>query len=234
EFPLAPRTPADVAVPHQLRAPEPARAGFTVVLGDLLRAPFAPASFDTIVTPWLIDILPERLERVAERVARLLKPNGRWINFGSVAFVSADPAEQLCAAEIGPQLAACGLPIERDRDDTLPYMRSPASRHSRTEQTYSFVARRAAEVRACQPLAALPSWALDVRQPIPQSAFLSAQALQQQVYGFVASLVDGRRSLADIAAHLVEKRLMTLDEALPAVRGFLLQLHEQGAQRRRW
>ena len=56
----------------------------------------------------------------------------------------------------------------------------------------------------------------------------------KQVYGFVAALVDGQRSTADIAAHLAEKRLMSLEEALPAVRGFLLQLHEQAAQRRRW
>ncbi len=234
EFPLAPRNADNVAIPRELRAPAPVRGGFSVLLGDVLRAPFATASFDTVVTPWLVDILPESLPQFARRVARLLKPGGRWINFGSLAFGLADPAEHLTAAEIVPLLAAHGFTFERDRDDSLPYMRSPASRHARIEQTYAFVARR--DISKAESLSnqALPEWLCDPRLPVPPSAFLAEQALKQQVYGFVAALVDGRRSTADIAAHLVEKRLMPMDEALPAVRGFLVQLHEQAARRRRW
>jgi hypothetical protein len=234
EFPLAPRSADDVALPRELRAPAAARSGFTVLLGDVLRAPFAPGSFDTVVTPWLIDILPESLPRLAERVAQLLRPGGRWINFGSLAFSLSDPAQQLTTAEIGPVLGAAGFAVERERDDPLPYMRSPASRHARMELVYSFVARRGATAPQPAPLESLPDWARDPRVPVPPSAFLAEQALRQQVYGFVAALVDGQRSTADIAAHLADKRLMSLEEALPAVRGFLLQLHEQAAQRRRW
>ena len=234
EFPLAPRTADDVAVPRELRAPAAARKGFSVLLGDLLHAPFAPGSFDTVVTPWLIDILPESLPRLAQRVAQLLRPGGRWINFGSLAFGLADPAQHLTAAEIGPLLGANGFAVERERDDPLPYMRSPASRHARMEQVYSFVARRGATAPELWPLESLSDWARDPRVPVPPSAFLAEQALKQQVYGFVAALVDGQRSTADIAAHLADKRLMSLEEALPAVRGFLLQLHEQAGQRRRW
>jgi hypothetical protein len=102
------------------------------------------------------------------------------------------------------------------------------------EQVYSFVARRGATAPELLPLESLPDWARDPRVPVPPSVFLAEQALKQQVYGFVAALIDGQRSTADIAAHLAEKRLMSLEEALPAVRGFLLQLHEQATQRRRW
>ena len=234
EFPLAPRSAADVALARELRAPRPARDGFAVLLGDVLNAPLADASFDTIVTPWLIDILPESLPRLAERVAALLRPGGRWINFGSLAFIAADPVEHLTADEIAPLVASLGFSIAGERNVCLPYMQSPASRHGRVEEVFAFVARRSSQSVEPRPLAGLPGWALDARQPVPRSAFLADQALKQQVYGFVAALVDGQRSTADIAAQLVDKRLMPMDEALPAVRNFLLQLHEHASQRRQW
>jgi hypothetical protein len=234
EFPLAPRSAVDVALTRELRAPAPARAGLAVLLGDVLQPPFAAASFDTVVTPWLIDILPVALRRLAERIAVLLPPGGRWINFGSLAFAAADPAEHLTAAEVAALIADCGFTLAAERNDRLPYMQSPASRHGRVEETYSFVARRGSGQVEAMPAAFLPDWAQDVRLPVPHSAFLTDQALKQQVYGFVAALVDGQRSTADIAAHLVEKRLMAIDEALPAVRNFLLQLHDQAGQRQRW
>ncbi len=234
EFPRAPRTAEDVAVPRELRAPAAARSGFAVLLGEVLHAPFEPESFDTVVTAWLIDTLPETLPQVAQHIARLLAPGGRWINFGALPFALADPADNLTCTEVGAVLGAHGLSIERERDDPLPYLRSPASRHSRIEQTYSFVARRHAALPEPAPLGCVPDWAQDVHLPVPQSAILSEQALRQQVYGFVATRVDGRRSIADIAASLVAKRLMPLDEAVAAVRRFLLQIHEQALQRRRW
>jgi hypothetical protein len=39
--------------------------------------------------------------------------------------------------------------------------------------------------------------------------------------------VDGQRSLRDIADVLVRERLMTADEAEPAVRSFLERLHDE-------
>jgi len=42
EFPIAPRTLADVALRRELAAPAPARAGLELVFADAWRAPFAP------------------------------------------------------------------------------------------------------------------------------------------------------------------------------------------------
>ena len=90
EFPIAPRSLEDDAVLRKLSAPAAAGDDFHLVLGDALRAPFAAAAFDTVVTPWLIDIITEDLPVFAARVNRLLKQDGRWVNFGSLAF--ADPS----------------------------------------------------------------------------------------------------------------------------------------------
>jgi len=66
--------------------PEVVREEFHFVLADVLRAPFADHAFDTVVTPWLIDIVSDDLPVFAARINRLLKPGGRWLNFGSLAF----------------------------------------------------------------------------------------------------------------------------------------------------
>jgi hypothetical protein len=86
EFPIAPKSLEDDAVLRSLGAPEVVREEFHFVLGDALRPPFAPGSFDTVVTPWLIDIVTEDLPVLAERINGLLRNDGRCINFGSLAF----------------------------------------------------------------------------------------------------------------------------------------------------
>ena len=90
EFPLAPASLDDDAVLRKLSAPEVAKGGFHCVLADALRPPFAEGTFDTVVTPWLIDIITEDLPVFCARINRLLKEDGRWVNFGSLAFSSAE------------------------------------------------------------------------------------------------------------------------------------------------
>jgi hypothetical protein len=86
EFPIAPRSISDHAVLQTLVAPSPVREGFHLILADVLRPPLLPESVDLVVTPWVVDILPENFQAFAARVNRLLKPGGRWVNFGSLAF----------------------------------------------------------------------------------------------------------------------------------------------------
>ncbi len=57
EFPLAPKSLEHFAVLRKLSAPKPVRDDFHLIFGDALRPPFAAASFDTVVTPWIIDIV---------------------------------------------------------------------------------------------------------------------------------------------------------------------------------
>ena len=54
-----------------------------------------------------------------------------------------------------------------------------------------------------------------------------------RIAGYIMGLVDGERSIADIAAVLESERLMPKLDATEAVRGFLKKMHnEQLAQRR--
>ena len=76
---------------------------------DALQPPFADGAFDTVVTPWFIDIIGEPFARVAARINLLLKPGGRWINFGSLAFSRAAHAERVSLEEVVELLPADGV-----------------------------------------------------------------------------------------------------------------------------
>src|SRR6185503_18769297 len=95
EFPIAPRRLEDHAVLRRLTSPGPARAGLELVAADALQAPFADGAFDTVITHWFIDIVGEPFARIAARINLALRPGGRWINSGSLAFSRAAHAERI-------------------------------------------------------------------------------------------------------------------------------------------
>ncbi|MCP4299178.1 MAG: hypothetical protein GY783_01215, partial [Gammaproteobacteria bacterium] len=140
EFPIAPLALEDDAVLRTLSAPEVVRDGFHLVLGDALRAPFAEKTFDTIITPWLIDIISDNLPVLAARINNLLRENGRWVNFGSLAFSSPERARRYSPEETKAIVAENGFSDPYVSQKTIPYMCSPASRHGRQEKVFSFSA----------------------------------------------------------------------------------------------
>lgn len=230
EFPIAPRSIAGHAVLRRLQAPAAADERLLLVAGDALQAPFAPGAFDVVVTPWFIDIVEAPFPALAARVNALLKTGGLWLNLGSLAFASAQRALQFSLEEAVQLVEAAGFEPPRTHEQALPYMRSPASRHARIESTVAWAARKRGDVpepAAHEP----PSWLADVTRAVPLPDGLRSQALATRIHAFLVSLVDGRRSIADIARVLVEQKLMKPDDAVPAVRAFLQRMHEDAARR---
>ncbi|MGI9261074.1 MAG: hypothetical protein ACR2QR_03505, partial [Woeseiaceae bacterium] len=122
EFPIAPKSIEDYAVVRELSAPEAASDGFHLVLADSLRAPFAARSFDTVVTPWLIDIISEDFPVFAARVNSLLKEGGRWINFGSLAFDHPEKARCYSPEETLSIIESSGFDTPVTHEEVIPYM----------------------------------------------------------------------------------------------------------------
>ncbi len=232
EFPLAPKSIDDVAVLRTLRAPEPVRAGLSFVLADVLRAPFCNGSFDTVVTPWLIDIVGEDLPILAARINRLLKKGGRWVNFGSLAFDHPQHSRCYSAQEIIDIVETCGFRTPEIQEAIIPYMCSPASRHGRRELSFTFAAVKSEDASIPPRNKALPDWIVTGREPVPLLPSFRTQALSTQIYSFIMSLIDGRRSIADMAATLEERKLMTRQEAEPAIRNFLTRMYDDSQRRR--
>jgi hypothetical protein len=224
EFPLAPR--GDAAVLRTLAAPAPARAGLAFVLADAHRPPFRRGGFDTVVTPWLVDILPERFEVLCARVNALLSRGGCWLNFGSLSFHDADPAARYGIDECRAALEENGFAGLQIEERELPYLSSPASRHARRERIVIWSARKGADGKKVPRHQALPDWLVRGTDPVPLDDAFRSQTAATRVHAFLMSMIDGRRSIKDMAQLLIEQRLMTAAEAEPTLRSFFIKMHD--------
>jgi uncharacterized protein YbaR (Trm112 family) len=227
EFPVAPRDIDSHAILRRLQAPAPAAEGLHLVFADVTDGPFAAGAFDTVVTPWLIDIVDEDLAVFARRINGWLRPGGRWVNSGSLSFAGDDPARRYSLEEVLDVVAAAGFTVELQREDTVPYLGSPASRHARLETVVTFAAVKREECAVTARTPRSPEWLERTDLPVPLLPEFAGRQLELRVLAYVASLVDGRRSIRDVARVLVEQRLMSADEAEPTVRGFLRRLHAE-------
>ena len=230
EFPIAPLALEDDAVLRKLAAPEPVDDTFHFVLADALRPPFPDESFDTVVTPWLIDIISEDLSVFSARINRLLKKEGRWVNFGSLAFASPKKSQCYSPEEVKAIVAENGFSDPYVSQATIPYMCSPASRHGRQERVFTFSTYKERDANKPERHKALPDWIVTGEEPVPATAAFRQQAMTTQIYLFIMSLIDGKRSIKDMAVVLEKQRLMSKEEAIPAIRSFLTKMYDD-AQR---
>ena len=79
----------------------------------------------------------------------------------------------------------------------------------------------------------MPDWIVVGAQPVPLLAAFQNTALTTRIHAFIMSLIDGDRSLKDMARILVEQRLMAPRTPSPRIRGFLIKMYEEARQRRR-
>ena len=226
EFPIAPLALEDDAILRKLSAPAAVDEDFHLVLGDALRPPFPEKTFDTVVTPWLIDIISEDLPVFAARINRLLKKNGRWVNFGSLAFASPRKARCYSPEEVKAIVAESGFSDPYVSQATIPYMCSPSSRHGRRERVFTFSAYKERNASKPERHVALPDWLVKGDEAVPLTASFRQQAMTTQIYSFIMSLIDGKRSIRDMAGVLEKQRLMTKEEAEPAIRSFLTKMYD--------
>jgi hypothetical protein len=224
EFPIAPR--GDAAVLRTLAAPTPARHGLAFVLADAHRPPFRRGAFDVVVTPWLVDILPERFDVLCARVNALLCERGRWLNFGSLSFHDADPAARYGLDECRAALEENGFDDIALEEREIPYLSSPASRHARRERVVTWSARKCADVKKVPRHQALPDWLVRGTDAVPLDDAFRSQAAATRIHALLMSMIDGRRSIKDMAQILVEQRLMTVAEAEPTLRAFFIKMQD--------
>jgi hypothetical protein len=112
-------------------------------------------------------------------------------------------------------------------EGSMPYMRSPASRHSRVESTVSWVANKVGAPTEVPRARVLPDWLSQPELPVPRTRAFEMQAISSRIHAFLLALINGERSMRDMARVLVEQRLTSAEEAEPQVRLFLARLHEE-------
>ncbi|RZV36555.1 MAG: hypothetical protein EX272_08030 [Chromatiales bacterium] len=109
-------------------------------------------------------------------------------------------------------------------------MCSPASRHGRQERVFTFSAYKERNATRPERHRSLPDWIVTGNDPVPLSSSFRQQAMTTQIYSFIMSLIDGKRSIKDMAIVLENQKLMTRAEAEPAIRSFLTKMYDDSQQ----
>jgi SAM-dependent methyltransferase len=227
EFPLAPLQPDRAAIRRDIRAPQAARQGFYTVLGDARFPPFRAGAFDVVITPWLLDVIDAPVAETLKRINVLLTEGGVWVNQGSIAFEHADPARRLTLPELEAETADAGFAAMASHEETVPYMDNPDSRHGRRERIVTSSARKSHAVPPPPRHRSLPEWITEPGRSVPALPAFLAQAGSTKIHAYIMSLIDGKRSLEDIARVLEQHQLMSRDDALPSLRGFMTRMWEE-------
>lgn len=239
EFPTAALDEAISGVLQNCQAPSALRGDaaerFDFVLGDATNPPFAPQSFDTVVTPWLIDIIPQDLKDFAPQVNRLLPEGGIWLNTGSLAFFHEDPRRCYSEGEVFEIIEHSGFEIVAVDHRTVPYLQSPHSANGRLERIVSFIARKTATVKCPPNSVRLPDWLLDVTRPVPGSAELVVESSSYLFAAQVTAAIDGKRSIQAIARMVAREYELDMEQCVHAVSRILVDAYEnRGAVSLSW
>ncbi|MDX9730961.1 MAG: methyltransferase domain-containing protein [Bdellovibrionales bacterium] len=222
ESPFSPKNPMTPGRVVELMAPAGATSRLSFAFGDVYALPFAESSFDICITPWLIDILPRHLKELTASIARVLKPQGVWLNSGSWHFEFRNELENVSLAEACERAPEFGFKSLEFGQIETPYLQSEFDAHRRFETLSQFAWRRD-HTPPPQTLPAIDDrapWIIQPTQPVPALPTLMQDAQTHAVKALVLSLVDGARSLHDIAAIVAEENSLSADQALDAVQTF--------------
>ncbi len=221
EFPSDPTSIDTTCVEHQLRAPAPSPAGFHLLLADAFAAPFAPGSFDTVVTPWFIDIVPADIRETIPLIHRLLAPGGRWLNYGPLSYPKPHPhAQRYSYQELYELIRLGAFELPAPVVTTIDYMHSAASARGKSAEVLTFAARRV-EPQAAAAAADPPPWLLLGHLPISRFPGLDAYKPEHPMLGYLAGLIDGKRTLEDLARRMIEDHGARPDAVLAGTRAAL-------------
>lgn len=210
EFPLHPRNRASVAVAHQLSCSQHVE-NFYPLFSDALKPAFQTHAFDTVLTPWLIDIQPHELGRFLTQLNQYLTVGGIWVNFGSLVFQSQRDSHCYSYEEIGALAQLAGFEVDSIEERVLPYLKSPYNAGYRVETMFLWQAKKVRDVPAIEDIQVLPQWILNDESPIPANSMYTQQAAQSAFLAEMLGELNGQVSLSALARRAA--KLIGLDES---------------------
>jgi len=223
ELPVAPRTEDDIVIDHQLRAPAQRHPGLCWLFADGLRPPFASGALDAVVTCWFIDVVAADVRVTAAAINRVLRPGGLWLNVGPLRF-RGSLAQKYAIDEVHEVVAASAFSLRSSSQSDVSYFDSPHSGSRRLETVFTFCAGKIGEAPPASVPAPAASWVSDPLLPIPVLPPLVALATKSIFTASALGLVDGTRSMVDIADALGRNWQIRPAEVLDQLRAFFAKL----------
>jgi len=226
EFPAIPRDRQSVCVERDLRATAGSPQRFHFLLADAFVAPLRAGAFDTVLTPWFIDIVPVDVRETLSVIHTLLAPGGRWINHGPLNYPKDHPhAQRYTSDELFTLIRLAGFELGDAREDEVELLRSRHAANGRSERAITVAARKPATPPAL-PDGDPPCWLLFSHLAIPRFAGLDAFRPEHPVLAFVARAIDGNATLGDIAQRMVKEHGARADAAVAGTRAMLSLLYQ--------
>jgi hypothetical protein len=223
EFPVDPNSADEVVIHRKLERPFPVRDGLSLLFADALRPPFAPGSLDVVITSWFIDVVRADLRQTAAAINRVLRPGGLWINIGPLRFRTV-PSRAYGIEEVLEIARLASFEVDTSDRQDIPYLDSPVSGSRRSETVFRFVATKSGETPAVEIQDALPPWVANTLLPIPVTPALVALGRTSMFTTGVLSMIDGTRSVTDVARALGAAWGVDPGRLHEELRGFLARL----------
>jgi hypothetical protein len=212
--------------------------GIRLLLADALEPPVGFGAFDTVVTPWFIDLVPPDLRDFISTVHRLLTPGGRWLSLGPLRYgADRSLALRFTREEVFDLAGRAGFDINDWRTASQPYLVSKLSRRGKIEWVLAFAAtKRDAGLQDSPPSASSavsvgderPAWLLFHHLPIPRFTGQPPASADDPVRDAVLSAIDGNRTVADLADIVrwhTGRTDVSVGQMRDAVRRYLAEIH---------
>ncbi len=227
EFALDARNIEAAAADHRLSAPDGRPERFYLVAGDAFAPPLHRGQFDTVVTPWFIDIVPADVRDTIGMIHRLLAPGGRWINYGPLSYPQEHRHGQRYAPEELAQLIhAGGFTRPALTTTVIDYMKSEANGRWKKLEVYTFAARKedVGATTFSPGEGDAPTWLMFTHLPIPRLPGLDDYQPDHPLLGYLKGLIDGKRTLDDLIERVKEDHKPRPETAREGTRAMLALL----------
>ena len=205
EFPLQPKSSECVSICHDIAIDTRKTDNFHLAFSDAAKPAFAAAAFDTVLTPWLIDIQPHALLVFLKQLNHYLPIGGVWLNLGSLVFHQARDVLCYSREEIDSIAEQAGFVLEHCEQQSIPYLKSPYNAGHRVETVWVWRARKIADAERVKDLQDKPDWLLDPELPVPALAEFATAAQQNRLLTEILERIDGKVSTAAIARKLAQQ-----------------------------
>jgi|GEM_PF-618349 len=217
---------ARLSAERTLCAPHGAVTDFHVLLADGLNPPFADESFDTVLTPWFIDQVPPDLRNLLGVIHRVLKPGGRWINYGPLIYRKRMQLSQhFTIEEIMALAELAGFDVARTVHGEGRYLCSPLKIRGRYEISFAFCATKSSIKNVRVTSDGQPSWLVLPHLPIPTFAGSTLLSHPHLVFRRVLERLNGDNSIADIASVIGKQAELNPVDLYDSIRAILIEVH---------
>ena len=227
EFPIAPLNKDTFFAEQKCKAPIANQEDIYYLFADGMNLPFKADSFDTVVTPWLLDIIPQNLREYLPRINKCLRKGGSWLNTGSLAFFHKKQSWHYSEEEVIELIEKNGFELVSNTRSSIEYLHSPLSAHGRSEKVFSFHARKVKNVVVPPKYEYLPEWVRNSTIPIPKHYEQELDASKHLLQAQVLSAIDGVKSIEQIGELVAKQYSLDINEATHAVRQIMIDHYEE-------